>query len=469
MCSHVMALIWPILLFSLLSLPVRVYVNVSLSSQDAGYHHSSQAADATVILHPLNEKEWRLYPKRDTNLSILTIVQPGAHFIAVNFKRLDLLLGDKLIVRDPDGLASVSITANTSTKVDLTNTSPSSVLLRTHPFLIKGDQVVVEYFPSVSTLVLPLSLQPSVVLASYIYVLYNSSVADVDTESTVGVKDEAKEAICYQKTEPKMYAKARAVARLMICNDQRGFLKDNSEQVTSWAFCTGWILGQGNYLITNHHCMKDAVVATEVDDNPLKLLSKALNRLWPHTRSPANKTGRIVEAVVSFMAETKSCQETGYIGENVGVVEATKVSVLAENPVLDYALLRVLTNESTTDLAKRYGSLRLRVTGPVDGEAIYIPQHPRVLAASNDSSDFLRHEASVIQPIVEYNADTEPGSSGSPVLSQKDNTVVALHRAGSFETLSSTSSELYNIGVRADFIARDLKRRKVLPKNSLVC
>ncbi|KAL7678902.1 putative peptidase S1, PA clan [Plasmopara halstedii] len=451
MCSHVMALIWPILLFSLLSLPVRVYVNVSLSSQDAGYHHSSQAADATVILHPLNEKEWRLYPKRDTNLSILTIVQPGAHFIAVNFKRLDLLLGDKLIVRDPDGLASVSITANTSTKVDLTNTSPSSVLLRTHPFLIKGDQVVVEYFPSVSTLVLPLSLQPSVVLASYIYVLYNSSVADVDTESTVGVKDEAKEAICYQKTEPKMV------------------LKDNSEQVTSWAFCTGWILGQGNYLITNHHCMKDAVVATEVDDNPLKLLSKALNRLWPHTRSPANKTGRIVEAVVSFMAETKSCQETGYIGENVGVVEATKVSVLAENPVLDYALLRVLTNESTTDLAKRYGSLRLRVTGPVDGEAIYIPQHPRVLAASNDSSDFLRHEASVIQPIVEYNADTEPGSSGSPVLSQKDNTVVALHRAGSFETLSSTSSELYNIGVRADFIARDLKRRKVLPKNSLVC
>lgn len=63
-----------------------------------------------------------------------------------------------------------------------------------------------------------------------------------------------------------------------------------------------------------------------------------------------------------------------------------------------------------------------------------------------------------------YNADTEPGSSGSPVLSRKDNTVVALHRAGSSETSQSASSELFNMGVRIDLIARDLQQRNVLPQ-----
>ncbi|KAG6969368.1 hypothetical protein JG688_00005348 [Phytophthora aleatoria] len=326
--------------------------------------------------------------------------------------------------------------------------------------------------------------KPVVVMDSYVYVTYSPSIIGVDIESTVGAKDEAKEAVCYRKTQPKMYAKARAVARLMI-RTEREQPSQGSEKVTNWSFCTGWLIGRGNYLITNHHCMKDAAVVEQ--DRTEGVLSSVISRFWPNTRSPPDRAGRVVEAVVGFMAETKSCREPGFMGEKVGTVEATRVSVITENRALDYALLRVLTNDSATDLARRYGYLRLRAAGPVDGEAIYIPQHPRgepkeiaatkdgksavieVLPSNSiDSSGYLRgREPSDIQPIVWYNADTEPGSSGSPVLSRKDNTVVALHCAGNSETAQSASTELFNMGVRIDLIARDLQRRKFLPRNAL--
>lgn len=293
------------------------------------------------------------------------------------------------------------------------------------------------------------------------------------------------------QSQPQMYAKARAVARLMIRTESQQKTSATSGQVTSWAFCTGWLIGRGNHLITNQHCMKDAAVVEGSEGPSLfgkktstEFLPRVVNQIWPYATSPPNKTGRVVEAVVGFMAETKTCREAGYMGEKVGVVEATRVAVVTENPDLDYALLRVLPNNSTADLGRRYGYLRLRAAGPTDGETIYIPQHPRgepkeiaaikdgkpaiieVATTSSGTLLYLRRDSdtSNVQPTVWYNADTEPGSSGSPVLSRKDNTVVALHRAGSSETSQSASSELFNMGVRIDLIARDLQQRNVLPQ-----
>ncbi|KAG7379634.1 hypothetical protein PHYPSEUDO_008317 [Phytophthora pseudosyringae] len=491
MQSHVIVSTWALLL---LSLPLRVYVDVSSCRHRV--NALPQAADAVVTLHPLVGDEWGFLPNDNRLPQALEIVQPGAAFLAVNFKRLNLLAGDKVVVHDPNSSVSVTISqANASSAVqelEASNKWPRSLLLRTHPFLVKGDTVVVEYFPSIPTLMLPVVPsqrdKPVAVLDSYAYVTYSPSLAGLDTESTVGARDEAKEAICYRKTQPKMYTKARAVARLMIRTDQEQ-ASGGSEQITSWAFCTGWLIGRENHLITNHHCMKDAAAPqyrTEGAATNTEFLFTAISRFWPHSSSPPpDKSGRVVEAVVGFMAETKSCRETGFMGEKVGVVEATRVSVVTENPALDYALLRVLTNDSATDLTRRYGYLRLRAAGPVDGEAIYIPQHPRgepkEIAATKDgkpavievqaidSSGNLRRDSEIIggQPTVWYNADTEPGSSGSPVLSRKDNTVVALHRAGSSETAHSASTELFNMGVRIDLIARDLQRRNALPRNAL--
>jgi hypothetical protein len=489
-----------LVLLSLLCLPLRERWSVSSLKQQLP--QQLQGTDAVVVLRPLAADEWSLFPSAKRLPQTLRIVQPGAAFIAVNFKRLDLLSGDRLVVRDATGATSITATsANASAlleELEESNTSPHSLLLRVHPFLIQGDSVVVEYKPSIPTLMMPRAPrqrdEPAVVLDSYAFVSYSrgfgASPAGGDPESTVGSTDEAKEAVCYRKTQPRMYAKARAVARLMI----RSETSAAADQGTSWVFCTGWLLGRGNHLLTNHHCVKDAA-AVEALPEPCQrksstaapgFLSDVVGRFWPRALSPPDKTNRVVEAVVGFMAETKSCRDPGFMGERVGVVEATRVAVVAENPALDYALLRVLTNDSNADLARRYGYLRLRASGPVDGEAVYIPQHPRgepkeiaatkdgkpavIDVAPSDASGALRRasESSAVQPTVWYNADTEPGSSGSPVLSRRDNAVVALHRAGTAETAPSAATELFNMGMRTDLIARDLRRRHALPPKALV-
>ncbi|GMF43702.1 unnamed protein product [Phytophthora fragariaefolia] len=484
-----------VLFLSLLLLPVRVYVNVSSCERHVrNLPQHVQNTDALVVLRPLAGVKWSLFHSDKRSPEVLKIVQPDAAFVAVNFKQLNLLAGDKVVVRDSSSSMSISITStNASAVVAGRKSSPHSLLLRTHPFLVKGDTIVVEYVPSIMTLMLPMVRSqhdlPVVVMDSYAYVTYSPwsrpPIAEVDTESTVGATDEAKEAICYRKSQPKMYAKARAVARLMIRTDQEQTL-DTSRQVTRWAFCTGWLVGRGNHLITNQHCVKNAA-AIERGTEPrsdergsnMEFLPRVISRLWPHASAPPKNANRVVEAVVGFMAETKTCRETGYMGEKVGVVEATRVVVVTENPDLDYALLRVLPNNSAEDLGQRYGYLRLRASGPVDREAIYIPQHPhgepKEIAATKDGKPAIielstssSEYSSGYHPTVWYNADTEPGSSGSPVLSRKDNTVVALHRAGNFETAQSASTELYNIGVRIDLIAHDLQLRDALPQNALV-
>lgn len=119
------------------------------------------------------------------------------------------------MVRDPNGSMSITVTpANATAIVEETTSSkgsPHSLLVRTHPFLLRGDTVVVEYVPSIMTLMLPMvrSLhdKPVVVMDSYAFIKYGprsgTSIAGVDTESTVGATDEAKEAICYRKVSHK--------------------------------------------------------------------------------------------------------------------------------------------------------------------------------------------------------------------------------------------------------------------------
>uniref|UniRef100_A0AAV1TP37 Serine protease n=1 Tax=Peronospora matthiolae TaxID=2874970 RepID=A0AAV1TP37_9STRA len=503
-----MVSVW-VLVLSLLSLPVRVLVNRSLCRRQLGdVPNNLQNADAVVVLHPVAHDRWSLFRSKEQSSQTLYIVQPGAAFIAVNLKDINLLWGDKIIVRDPNNDSSITITTTNASLLAEnleSNKLPQTLLLRTHPLLIEGNAVVVEYVPSIPMLILPMVESqrdvPVIVLDSYAYVMYNRkagrAIVDVDAESTVGVTDESEEAVCYRKTEPKMYEKARAVARLMI-RSEYGQASDASEQVSSWMFCTGWLVGEGNYLLTNHHCMEGAAVVNRdrsrarsrgkrIADSD-ESLSDAATRLWRNVTSRTDKTKRVMETIVGFMAETRCCHDPGFKGEKVGVVEATRVLVVAENPELDYALVRVLTNDSSTDLSQRYGYLRLRSTGPVDGEDIYIPQHPhgepKEIAAVKDgqpaeievvptsSVDYPAYyrqssESNDVQPTVWYNADTKPGSSGSPVLSREDDTVVALHRAGGIDAAQTRPTEILNSGVRTDLIARDLKRRRVLPKNAL--
>lgn len=495
----------------LLLLSVKVFTSETFRCTVSGLSRQLHGTEVVVGRKPLVGAQWSFSPANKELPLTRQIFQAGAAFIAVDFQRLVLLPGDSLVVRDPSRTAIAIATAhNASSFVQTRSTKSSlSLVLWAHPFLVHGDTLVIEYFPSVMTVMLANQSDGAMVeLDSFIYGVSNMpmfrsasktgneslSSGLVQTESTVGSVDEAKEAVCYRKSDPKVYAKARAVARLMIRNKQS--TRDQAFEQSTWVFCTGWLIGRGNYLLTNHHCVKEAEVipqgesASQTQVQGEGILPNAIPNLWPHRTISSNTTGQEVEAVVGFMAETKRCCEAGFMGERVGVVEATRAIVVATHPELDYALLRLLVNSSATNLDRKYGYLRLRATGPVDGEKIYIPQHPRgepkeiattkngkpaIIEAANVNSSSISFsgyhdsQSTDTSPMVLYNADTEPGSSGSPVLSRKDNTVVALHRAGSSEnSRGGDTAGLFNVGIRADLIAEDLQQRNALPPGALV-
>ncbi|RHY49127.1 hypothetical protein DYB30_013102, partial [Aphanomyces astaci] len=106
-----------------------------------------------------------------------------------------------------------------------------------------------------------------------------------------------------------------------------------------------------------------------------------------------------------------------------------------------------------------------RASGPVLGEPIYIPQHPagkpKRIATIVDSGAVGTIESisipSCVADEVGYTLDTERGSSGSPVLSAKDNAVVALHNCGG----------CLNGGVKINKVIKDLTAANLVPKDAL--
>jgi hypothetical protein len=104
------------------------------------------------------------------------------------------------------------------------------------------------------------------------------------------------------------------------------------------------------------------------------------------------------------------------------------------NAALDYALVKLPTNPTAT-----YGYLQLRSSGATLNERIYIPQHPaawgKKIAMTNGTanatiSSLTAAPCSGGTADLGYNADTQGGSSGSPVLGYSDNLVVGLHHCG---------------------------------------
>lgn len=206
-----------------------------------------------------------------------------------------------------------------------------------------------------------------------------------EPEALCGV-DDSKRAQCYTGTP--QYDKARAVARLLINGSSA---------------CTGWLVGSEGHLMTNNHCIA--------------------------TASDANNTD------YEFMAEgscTTACES--WFG-CPGTVAANSATLVKTDGPLDYTLVKLPSNASTN-----YGYLRMRNTGAVLDERIYIPQHPaawgkRIAIESTAAVDggFCKATGLNETPCIGgpgdigYMCDTQGGSSGSPVLGNADNAVVSLH------------------------------------------
>ena len=314
------------------------------------------------------------------------IVYSGASYIAVHFSKVGLSKDDFIVVKSPDGERFWKYS-----NLDIKNGSQGFWSVH-----IYGEKAIIEIHSQNKK-------------GNYGYSIDKIARGYLEdelekTEAICG-EDDSKEAKCYQSTEPQVYDKSKPVARLLI---------------NGVAACTGWLIGSDGHLMTNNHCIENASDANNV--------------------------------TIEFMAEGATCNTNcqSWFGCS-GTIEATTTTLVQTDITLDYSLLELPNNVSGI-----YGFLQLRTSGPVLNERVYIPQHPKgwgkriTLLSDVDPGGF-----SVINSLSEprcqgtgggydigYYADTQGGSSGSPVLAYNDNLVVALHHCANCPNRGVAANEI---------------------------
>jgi len=203
----------------------------------------------------------------------------------------------------------------------------------------------------------------------------NESICSADNKEAI---------VCYDGTE--MGRKAEAVCRLLI---------------NGGGLCTGWLLGCDGSVMTNNHCIGSAADANNTD--------------------------------FLFNYQYNDCGETMNATSDL---QADNAAFVQTDAGLDFTLVTLPVNPTST-----YGYLSLSSAVVTAGERIYIPQHPggrrKEIAVNTDvdpdPNGFARiASAGTGAPgsRVTYQADTEGGSSGSPVIRFNDHLVVAIHNTG---------------------------------------
>ncbi|MBU0498701.1 MAG: serine protease [Gammaproteobacteria bacterium] len=176
------------------------------------------------------------------------------------------------------------------------------------------------------------------------------------------------------------------------------------------ALCSGFLVGPDLFL-TNHHCV------------------------WDENRS-APRPEQSYQVYMDYLFD-----------ENKGPVSSKVHKILKMDQGLDYALLQL-----ERELGVQYGWLRLQEGQPPASGNVTVIQHPQ-----GRSKEVARQNANILKTdptVVHYLADTEGGSSGSPVFLQGSDQVIALHHVG--------VSGRYNEGVLMGRIIPEI--RQWLPK-----
>ncbi|MCP5108940.1 MAG: PKD domain-containing protein [bacterium] len=308
---------------------------------------------------------------------------PEAGYIAVHFTGFDLAKKDYVEISSPDGRFVYKYKAK-GKKVKR-DTETISSFWATH---IPGDTAIVRLYSKNKKSGNGFVIDKWV--RGYERGYIEALMTGMEEEELAGIEaicssDDKEWAKCYEGTE--MYNKGKAVCRLLIGGSSA---------------CTGWLLGSEGHVMTNNHCIENQTDASNTD--------------------------------FEFMAEGATCATNcASWGACPGVVEADSGTLIQTDSALDYSLVLLPTNVTGT-----YGYMQFRDTLPSVGERIYIPQHPsaygKMFAVTSDTDGPYAQVYSLNEPAcsggpgdIGYYADTEGGSSGSPVLGYDDNLVVALH------------------------------------------
>jgi hypothetical protein len=205
--------------------------------------------------------------------------------------------------------------------------------------------------------------------------------------------DDSIEAKCVSK-QTELYRNAKAVLRI---------------RKSGRAHCTGWLVGDQGHVLTNNHCIGSA--------------SESENLKF--------------EAMAEGSTCQTSCKSALSCAGTIIHTQPLEFIATGGNTDQDWTLLRVPEDNRTEVLAK-YGFVRLRVSGPIVGEQIYVIGHPRGYGKRISLNDGAS-PATILSTSLDtgcgtseviYKADTEGGSSGSPVFGANDNLVVAIHHCG---------------------------------------
>jgi hypothetical protein len=357
---------------------------------------------------------------------------PGAIYISVHFKTMDLADGDFVVVRSLDGAQKWVYTGYGRNNLGATEDG----FFATH---IRGDSAIVELYTTGDS-------------TSWGYEIdkfgrgynddeirwyweqglgekMNLARPPEDPESLCGT-DDTDEAKCYQASEPGIYDTSRAIARLLLNGS---------------AWCTGWLVGNAGHVMTNEHCITSQSELNNID--------------------------------FEFMAEGADCSTNCASSLACpGIIEASGGTFIQDSAPMDYALVLPDTSTGTgTNLPATYGFMKLRQTGAVLDERIYHPQHPAgwgkqigvfstypadvTMGGFNYASSLTETACSTGgPPDVGYWTDTQGGSSGSPVLGYSDNKVVALHhcRGSAFCDSGNPTVDDRNRGVPIQDVITDL-------------
>lgn len=311
---------------------------------------------------------------------------PDSAYISIHFSEFDLANGDIVTVSSPDGrvmhvydMKGKRVRAAKKDKVFVSEFWASYV---------SGDTAIVRLYAKSKKRGHGFVIDKWVrgYEKGYIdAVMSGLEEEELNRFEAICTSDDKEWAKCYDGTT--MYNKSKAVCRLLINGSSA---------------CTGWLLGSEGHVMTNNHCIGSQTDANNTD--------------------------------FEFMAEGATCTTScsSWLA-CPGTVVASSGTLVKTSTTLDYSLVLLPTNVTAT-----YGYLQLRNAIPTVGERIYIPQHPsakgKMLAVNSDAdSGYAKIYSTNESPCmggpgdIGYYADTEGGSSGSPVLAYSDHLVVALH------------------------------------------
>lgn len=197
--------------------------------------------------------------------------------------------------------------------------------------------------------------------------------------------DDRRNAVCYDST---MQRAADPVGRMLF---QSG---------GGWYLCTGSIISPNSHFLTNNHCIADQTSASTLE-------------IW-------------------WRYQSSTCEGTSGTKEYV----STGSQFIVTSQDYDFTLLQLTDSKPV----ERYGYISIDNRLPILGEKIWIPQHGggniKKFAVESDLDqsgyavvDDDNLEGYVANSDFGYYADTEGGSSGSPVL-DSNNKLIGIHHFG---------------------------------------